>query len=120
MDVVVGYSGGKEELPTYKRIKDHTETLRVFYDPTKLTYTNMLEMFLEFQDGGPRYKSISRQYRSLLLPHTKEQKTLCTEFIKKRSEELGRKLYVDIEDGGIMYRAEEYHQDYINKMQSKY
>lgn len=119
LDVVVGYSGGKEEFPTYKSIKDHTETLRVFYDPKKLSYINMLELFLEFQDGGPKYKSISRQYRSVLLPHTKEQKTLCEAFIKKSEEQIGRKLFVDIEDGSVMYRAEEYHQDYINKMQQK-
>ena len=81
IEVVVGYSGGKKEWPTYKSIQDHTETVRCTYDTNVLSYRDMLAAFLMLQDGGPRSRPFSRQYRAVLLPHTPEQKAEANAFM---------------------------------------
>jgi peptide-methionine (S)-S-oxide reductase len=116
----VGYSGGEKEWPTYKKILDHTETIRVEYNPSKISYEALLEMFLKMQDGGPRYKSYSRQYRSVLLPHTSAQRATAETFMNRAQVEQNRQLFVDIEDGGDFYRAEEYHQKFIDKQKVRF
>ena len=122
VEVLVGYSGGISEWPTYKSIKDHTEAVRIVFDRSKLTYEDILELFFEQQGGPPTYPGYSRQYRSALLVHNEDQKNRAEEVMKKLSKEKsGKKIFTDIEDGKLteFYRAEEYHQKYIEKQNSK-
>lgn len=120
LSVIVGYSGGKKQNPNYNNIMDHTETIRVEYDTSVLSYEDLLAAFLMLQDGGPRSKSWSRQYRSVLLPHSPQQRQAAEAFMKQEQERQNRKLYVDIQDGGDFYRAEEYHQKYIEKQSARF
>ena len=118
----MGYSGGSSEWPTYKSIKDHTEAVRVVYDRSKLTYEDILELFFEQQGGPPTYPGYSRQYRSALLVHSEDQKTRAEEMIKNLSKgKGGKKIFTDIEDAQFteFYRAEEYHQKYSAKQNSR-
>lgn len=114
-EVTVGYAGGDEEFPTYREIKDHTEAVRVVYDPSILSYAAILQMF--FEQHSPGMKPWKRQYRSAILANTAEQKKTAQEMVI----ELGRskKVYTDVEDVTDFYQAEEYHLKYIEKSTGK-
>ena len=55
LDTVVGYAGGKTEYPTYKNIQDYTEAIRVTYDPSILSYEQIIRIFFDMQGGPPTY-----------------------------------------------------------------
>ena len=115
VDTVVGYAGGKTDFPTYKSIQDHTEAIRVVFDPKVLSYEQVLDMY--FQMGGvPTYPGYSRQYRHAILYHTAEQREAAERVITRYEQEQGtKKIFVDIEPATDFYRAEEYHQKYVRK-----
>jgi peptide-methionine (S)-S-oxide reductase len=60
----VGYAGGEREAPTYRKMGDHTETVQVDFDPLRISYERMLEVFWESHD--PAAGSWSRQYRNVI------------------------------------------------------
>ena len=93
---------------------DHTEALLVEYDPESITYRELLEIF--WQEHIP-YANANRQYRSAIFCHSDEQRAIAENLKLELSE---RKKYVQhtaIEMATPFYRAEEYHQHYLNKMQ---
>ncbi len=118
IEVVVGYTGGLGPYPTYRSIKDHTEGIRVTYDPNIVTYEEILESYFQ-QLGEAIYSpSYSCQYRSAILVHNDNQMKIANQFLinkKKRGQ-----VYVDIEPAGDFYRAEEYHQKYYFKSQNTF
>jgi methionine-S-sulfoxide reductase len=119
-EVIVGYAGGKTEWPTYKSIQDHTEAVRVIYDPTKLKYEDILVHFAN-EGGISTYPSYSRQYRSALLVHNEEQRRKAQVFLESVQKSYGTsKLFVDVEDATDFYRGEEYHQKFYVKSKGKY
>ena len=61
--MVVGYAGGNSEWPTYKKIGDHTEAIRLEFDPSIISYLEILEEFFKQQGGPPTSRGFSRQYR---------------------------------------------------------
>lgn len=115
MDTVVGYSGSKDpemKDPTYKNIKDYAESIRVIFDPTIVTYGDLLSMFFGFHTPtDPRWAGT--QYRSAIFTHTKEQQELAKAMIEQVGA-LGN--FVPIEDASDFYRAEEDHQRYLDKL----
>lgn len=115
----MGYAGGKQEYPTYKSIKDHTEAVRIVYDPSKLSYDDILRHFILEQGGPPRSRPYSRQYRSAILVHNEEQRTKAEKFIDTLCQSMKlssrQNLFIDIEDATDFYRAEEYHQKFYVK-----
>ena len=113
----MGYAGGKTEWPTYKSIQDHTEALRIEYDPSLLTYKDILAEF--FSQHSPTSPSFSRQYRSAILYHNEEQLGEAKEFIGMLEKRIGRKIYTDLEPATDFYQAEEYHLKYIEKANKK-
>ena len=60
----VGYCGGKQKSPTYRSIGDHSESIQVEYDPTKVSYEQLLAVF--WADHDPTYRSSSRQYQAFV------------------------------------------------------
>ena len=64
--MVVGYAGGKSEWPTYEKIGDHTEAIRVEFDLNIISYRGILEEFFKQQGGPPTDPDFDRQYRYLL------------------------------------------------------
>lgn len=113
--MIVGYAGGQEEYPTYRNIKDHTEAVRIAYDPDILSYGDILQLF--FQEHSASMAPYKRQYRSAILTNSASQKAMAHEMVLA----LGRKqrIYTDVEDATDFYRAEEYHLKYIEKMNGK-
>mmetsp|Transcript_28337 Transcript_28337/g.46907 ORF Transcript_28337/g.46907 Transcript_28337/m.46907 type:complete len:133 (-) Transcript_28337:97-495(-) len=117
---VVGYTGGNEANPTYRTIFDATEAVLIEFDPKIISYKAILRAWA--QQHNPQYK-VSTQYRSALWVQSKAQREAALAQLETmRHEQHGfgksnkpRKIYVDIEDIGRFYRAEEYHQDYLTK-----
>lgn len=114
LEVTVGYAGGEAEWPTYRSIQDHTEAIRVVYDPTVVTYKDVLLSF--FNQHSPFAPPYSRQYRSAILYHTEEQKEVAQNLIDEIHTRSGtRKIQTALERATDFYKAEEYHQKYMEK-----
>jgi len=120
----VGYTGGTMADPTYEDVCTHTtghaEAVEVTFDPTKVSYQKLLEVFFENHDPttvdrqGPDYGS---NYRSAVFYHSDEQARLARDEKARRdaSGEYVGPLVTQIVAAGPFYRAEEYHQQYYAK-----
>lgn len=109
--MIVGYAGGQKEWPTYRSIKDSTEAVRVIYDPSLISYEDILRTF--FHQHSPSSPAYSVQYRSAILVHSEEQRAEAQKLIGALSKR--SKVYTSVEDATPFYRAEEYHQKYMEK-----
>ena len=105
----VGYAGGTTPDPTYHHIGDHSETVQLDYDPTVITYQELLDAF--WQGHDPRVPPFSRQYASIIFCHDEEQKQLAERSIATRIEQEGE-LWTELLPAGQFYWAEDYHQKY--------
>jgi peptide-methionine (S)-S-oxide reductase len=114
-DVVVGYTGGKQAKPTYRSIKDHSEGVRIRFDPSVLTYEDILISFFNQLGGSQFNPAYSCQYRSAIFVHNEEQREIAKSLIQGMEAQTNRKVLTPIEDAGDFYRAEEYHQKYVEK-----
>src|SRR5437588_1750546 len=124
VDAVVGYSGGHTENPTYKDVctdeTGHAEVVQVTFDPATLTYEQLLDAFWQLHDPtqfnrqGPDY---GRQYRSVIFFHSPEQESAARESkqILDASGRFSRKVVTEIVPAGTFWRAEDYHQRYLEK-----
>jgi len=106
----VGYAGGTTENPTYLSLGDHTETVEVVFDPSVITYGDLLDVFF----GAHRPESVPwcDQYRSVVFFHDVDQQALAERKKAELAEELGLELHTAIEEAGTFYQAEDYHQKY--------
>jgi methionine-S-sulfoxide reductase len=104
----VGYAGGTREYPTYHALGDHSETVQIDYDPSKITYRQLLDVFWTSHD--PTYRSWSRQYASIIFAHTDEQKRLAEESKARVAKERDRAVSTGIVPYSGFTLAEDYHQ----------
>jgi peptide-methionine (S)-S-oxide reductase len=104
----VGYAGGTKQNPTYHSLGNHTETIQIDYDPSKISYRELLQVFWTGHD--PTYQSWSRQYASIIFVHDSEQRRLAVESKSQVEHEQGRKVYTEIVEYRGFTMAEEYHQ----------
>lgn len=124
MDTQVGYAGGDFDHPSYQDVcsgvTGHAEVVEVTYNPKIISYTDLLDIFWNIHDPttlnrqGP---DIGTQYRSVIFYHNSKQEELALES-KKSLEASGRyerEIVTDIKPAGKFWRAEEYHQQYIEK-----
>jgi peptide-methionine (S)-S-oxide reductase len=123
-DAAVGYAGGTKENPTYEQVcrhdTGHAEVVQVEFDPTLVSYSHLLEVFWSNHNPttlnrqGP---DIGDQYRSVIFYHTPEQKTAAEESkaIQERSGRFNKPIVTQIQPAPTFYRAEEYHQRYLEK-----
>mmetsp|Transcript_3232 Transcript_3232/g.4713 ORF Transcript_3232/g.4713 Transcript_3232/m.4713 type:complete len:120 (+) Transcript_3232:237-596(+) len=110
---VVGYTGGEEKNPTYRRIKDATESILIEYDPDIMPYEDILVEWSRMHSPISKRKT---QYRSAIFYADEEQKKIAEETVKAMKSALGvSKVFTGIEPVSAFYRAEEYHQNYLNK-----
>jgi peptide-methionine (S)-S-oxide reductase len=120
----VGYSGGRQENPTYEDVcsgtTGHAEVVEVEYDPSKVSYEKLLDVFWENHDPttlnrqGP---DVGEQYRSAIFFQSPDQEA-AARASKERLEKSGRfkrPIVTEIEPASTFYRAEEYHQRYLEK-----
>lgn len=118
----VGYLGGHFENPTYQDVcsgqTGHAEVVEVEYDPAQVTYDELLEVFWEIHDPttlnrqGP---DIGEQYRSAIFFHNAEQETAAKASKEKLQNSGTDKIVTEITPVSRFYRAEEYHQQYLEK-----
>ncbi|MBC7808956.1 MAG: peptide-methionine (S)-S-oxide reductase MsrA [Akkermansiaceae bacterium] len=124
VDAAVGYSGGKTENPTYEEVctdtTGHAEVVYVEYDPAKVSYTKLLGVFFENHNPtqlnyqGPDHGT---QYRSAIFTYSPEQEQDAKEAIEKLTAEkrYAKPIATKIEPAKPFYKAEEYHQRYLEK-----
>ena len=106
----VGYAGGTKKAPTYRSLGDHTETIQIDYDPARISYRELLDIFWE--NHTPTSKSWSRQYMAAVFYHNESQKKEALE--SKEREALKRKarIHTQILPYTDFHMAEDYHQKY--------
>ena len=124
IDAAVGYMGGHTEHPSYEEVctdtTGHAEVLQVEYDPTQVSYEQLLDVFWQIHDPTTLNRQgwdVGTQYRSAIFYHTEDQKRQARES-KKRMDESGRfkrPIVTEIVPAGPFYRGEEYHQRYHEK-----
>jgi peptide-methionine (S)-S-oxide reductase len=106
----VGYAGGTKKNPTYHSLGDHSETIEIEFNPKKISYTELLDIFWESHE--PTARSLSRQYASFVFFHTDEQKKLAQETKEHLESRKRQKVYTEIVSADTFYPAEDYHQKY--------
>ena len=123
-DTAVGYSGGTVENPTYKDVcsgrTGHAEVVQLQYDPAMVSYEKLLEVFWSVHDPtqlnrqGPDFGA---QYRSAIFFHTPQQEAAATESraALEGSGRLRKPIVTELVPASTFYRAEEYHQRYLEK-----
>jgi peptide-methionine (S)-S-oxide reductase len=106
----VGYAGGASENPTYYNLGDHTETVQIEYDPTRISYQELLDVF--WAGHNPARPTWSRQYASIIFYHDEEQRRLAQASQGRYEAECGCRVYTEIIPVITFYLAEDYHQKY--------
>ena len=128
LSVTSGYTGGTKENPTYHEVcggtTGHVEAVQVTFDPTKLTYRELLDQFWHHIDptrNDGQFCDIGAQYRPLIFYHSIEQKKIA-EDSKQELIESGKfpSVMVDILAVQPFFSAEEYHQNYSSKNPLRY
>jgi peptide-methionine (S)-S-oxide reductase len=121
--VASGYSGGTVKNPTYKEVcsglTGHAEVIQVTYDPARISYDALLEIFWGTHDPTTLNKQGAdegTQYRSVVFYHNEEQKRLAEEYKKKLDESgaFDAPIVTEISPATTFYVAEDYHQNYYN------
>jgi peptide-methionine (S)-S-oxide reductase len=124
IDTAVGYSGGHTQNPSYKQVctdtTGHAEVVEVTYDPSRVSYDQLLETFWNEHDPtqlnrqGP---DVGTQYRSVIFYHTPEQQAaaIASKEQLERAGRFSRPIVTEIVPAATFNRAEEYHQQYLEK-----
>ena len=125
VDVAVGYAGGTVDQPTYRMVcsgkSGHAEVVRVEYDPSRVPFEKLLELFWQIHDPttlnrqGP---DIGTQYRSVIF-YSDDRERAAAEESKRRLDESGkfrRPIVTQIVPAAEFFPAEDYHQRYYEKM----
>ncbi|HZG63181.1 MAG TPA: peptide-methionine (S)-S-oxide reductase MsrA [Rubrobacteraceae bacterium] len=122
VEAAVGYSGGTTKSPTYKDVcsgaTGHAEVIEVEYDPSKVSYEELLEVFWKNHDPTTPNRQgwdVGTQYRSAIFYHSPEQKAAAQASKEKAQERFEKPIVTEITSASEFYRAEEYHQRYFEK-----
>ena len=121
-DVISGYSGGEEVNPTYEDVKyqrtGHRETIRIDYDPEKVSFRELFDTFLDgvdpFDEGG-QFIDRGHSYTLAVYYLNQEQRRIAEDGIRRLEQESGKSVYISVEPFRSFYPAEEEHQDYYRK-----
>ena len=105
----MGCTGGTKKGPAYQDLGDHSEAIQIDYDPTRISYEQLLVIFWSTHNSCSRPGS--RQYRSAIFYHNEEQKRLSLQ-TKAREETRRGKIHTEIEPAAGFYLAEDYHQKF--------
>jgi peptide-methionine (S)-S-oxide reductase len=126
---VSGYTGGKEENPIYEEVSSgvtgHAEAVEILYDPGRITYGALLNVFWRNIDPttlNRQFSDVGSQYRTAIFYHDGEQKRLALESkaAMEASGHFDKPIVTEIVPAGPFYPAEEYHQDYYRKNPVRY
>ena len=128
-EVISGFSGGDVANPSYKQVKKgktkHTETVQIYYDPSEITYEQIMHWYwrsIDPTDGDGQFDVQGNQYRPVIFYHDPQQQQIAT----KTRDALGQSgrfdkpIAVEVAAFKNFYRAEDHHQDYYLKRPTKY
>ena len=124
---VSGYIGGQAENPTYEEVSSggtgHAEAIEVRYDPSRVSYRDLLHHFWRNVDpftANAQFCDQGGQYRSAIFVHDGEQRRAAEESKEAVAKRFDRRVVTEIAAAGPFYEAEEYHQDYYSKNPLRY
>jgi peptide-methionine (S)-S-oxide reductase len=127
ISTISGYTGGKKKNPTYEQVSagntGHAEAVQVTYDPKKITYEKLLDVFWHNVDPltpNRQFCDAGSQYRTAIFYHDETQKRLAEESKKALSKRFKEPIVTEIVAAGEFYPAEDYHQDYYIKNPLRY
>ncbi|KGX92972.1 methionine sulfoxide reductase A [Pontibacillus halophilus JSM 076056 = DSM 19796] len=120
----VGYAGGNIEAPSYEHVKTgttgHAETTKVEFDPSVITYEQLVDTFFECHDPttlNRQGEDVGHQYRSVIFYLNEDQKQIAQEKISEWDQKgiFKNKIVTEVTAEQPFYEAEEYHQKYFQK-----
>lgn len=118
----VGYTGGEAEHPTYKQVcrgrTGHAEAVEVEYDPSELSYSDLLKTFWANHNPTTRNRQgfdIGSQYRSAIFFHDEDQHAAAVSSRDAQQHDRRRTIVTEIVPAGRFWAAEDYHQQYLQK-----
>ncbi len=124
LETTVGYTGGIAQNPTYEQVKKgntgHAEAVQVIFDPQKIRYEELLKYFFRLHDPttlNQQGNDIGSQYRSAIFYQNEEQKRAALK-VKEEVQKSGKwkgRIVTEIVPAGEFYKAEDYHQKYLQK-----
>lgn len=129
VETISGYTGGSTAHPTYQEVSsgstEHAEAIQVIYDPSKVSYAQLLEIFWRQIDPTQvdgQFADRGRQYRTAIFYHGDEQQRLAEESKAGLavSGKFAKPIVTEIVPASAFYPAEEYHQDYYKKNPLRY
>jgi len=129
VSAVSGYTGGQVENPTYEQVSaggtGHTESIEVIFDPNKVTYKQLLDVFWRNVDPttpNAQFCDHGNQYRTAIFYHDESQKQLIEESKERieTSKTFPESIVTEIAPASAFYSAEEYHQDFYTKNPIRY
>jgi peptide-methionine (S)-S-oxide reductase len=129
ISTTVGYTGGRTKNPTYEEVSaggtGHAESIRIVYDPAKISYAKLLEVFwrnVDPTDGTGQFCDRGNQYRSAIfyLNETHRKLALESKQALEKSKAFKEPIVTEIIQAGPFYPAEEYHQEYYRKNPLRY
>jgi methionine-S-sulfoxide reductase len=103
----VGYAGGRKANPDYGHIGDHTETVQVDYDPQRITYNELLDIF--WRSHKPTGRSWSRQYMNAVFYHDDRQRQLAMDSKAAVEKKIGQGVKTEVAPLRTFTMAEDYH-----------
>lgn len=119
---MVGYTGGTNKNPSYEDVCNketgHAEAVQIEFDSKKVSYEKLLKIFWKIHDPttlnrqGP---DVGSQYRSAIFYHNEEQKELAIKSKEKEQKKYKNKIVTEITEAKTFYKAEKYHQQYLEK-----
>jgi peptide-methionine (S)-S-oxide reductase len=121
----VGYTGGRNEHPTYRNHPGHAEAIEIAYDPAKTDYRALLEFFFQIHDPTTKNRQgndVGTSYRSAIFYTDDDQKRIACETIAD-VEASGRwpaAVVTEVTPAGVFWEAEPEHQDYLERYPSGY
>jgi len=128
-EVISGYTGGKEKDASYEKVSSgrtgHYEAVQVTYDPSKVSYADLLNLYWEQinpTDAGGQFSDRGPQYSTAIFYHSDEQRRLAEAYIAEleKSGIYKGPIVTEILQASPFYKAEDHHQDYYKKCPVKY
>jgi len=106
----VGYCGGEKENPTSEDLGDHSESIQIDYDPSRITYAELLDVF--WKEHDPARRPWCRQYAAFIFVHDAAQEAAARASAAEVGKRLDEPVTTVIRPVGRFWRAEDYHQKY--------
>jgi peptide-methionine (S)-S-oxide reductase len=126
IDTAVGYEGGHVDNPTYQQVcsgtTGHVEVCEVTFDPSKVDFETLVENYFEIHDPTQLNRQgwdVGYQYRSVVFAHSDEQAEVARKVIERTQERFRARIVTEIEPAQPFWRAEDYHQCYLEKRGSR-